>query len=120
MGITALSRVIEQSIGLPPVTPSAMPVVDKPGHIKVRLTFLTLEPKHYRSHQLETQYGFQGPFTEEAYVLMPAALVTSMELITFRTAFAFLQNNFAISRGAKLVSATLLDEDTTTLAYVCK
>lgn len=117
---TALTRIIERTLGLPPVQPTATPIASKPGYIKVRLTFLTNEPKHYRSYQLAVQYGFRGPFTEEIYVLVPMRSVTSMDLLTFRSAFAFLQRHFVISRKARLVKATLMDEDVSTLAYVVK
>ena len=55
-----------------------------------------------------------------ARVLMPVRSITSMELPTFRLAFALLQRHFVVSRNARLVKATLLIEDTNTLAYVCK
>lgn len=118
--ITQLTRIMERTTGLPSVQPTAIPVANEPGYIKVCLTFLTNEPKHYRSYQLAVMYGFRGPFTEEAYVLVPVRAVTSMDLTTFREAFGFLQRNFVISRNARLVKATLLDEDLTTLAYICR
>jgi hypothetical protein len=118
--ITTLARLIERTTGLPSVQPTATPVAERPGYMKVRLTYLTNEPKHYRSYQLAMMYGLAGPFTEEAYVLMPAYAITSMDLTMFRSAFAFLQRNFVVSRTARLVKVTLLDEDTSTLAYVCK
>lgn len=115
-----LTHIIERTVGLPSTQPSAIPVTDAKGCVKVRLTFQTNEPKHYRSYQLAIMYGFRAPFTEEAYVLLPAKSVTSMDLNAFRSAFAFLQRNFVVSRTARLVKATLLDEDQSTLAYVCK
>lgn len=120
MSTTTLIRIIERTTGLPSTQPTATPVASKPGHMKVRLTFLTHEPKHYRSYQLAVMYGFRGPYTEEAYVLMPVRSIISMELTTFRSAFAYLQHHFVVSRTARLVKATLLDEDVSTLAYACK
>src|SRR5271156_2502637 len=115
-----LTRIIEQKTGLPSVQPTVTPVADAKGCMKVRLTYQTKEPKHYRSYQLAVMYGFRGPFTEEAFVLMPVRAITSLDLTTFREAFGFLQRSFVVSRNARLVKATLLDEDLTTLAYVCK
>jgi hypothetical protein len=115
-----LTHIIERTLGLPSAQPTVTPVPNAPGHVKVRLTLQTNEPKHYRSYQLAIMYGFRAPFTEEAYVLLPAKSVTSMDLNAFRQAFAFLQRNFVVSRTARLVKATLLDEDVSTLAYVCK
>ena len=120
MATTSLTRVFERTIGLPSVQPTATPVAERPGYIKVRLTYLTNEPKHYRSYQLALMYGLRGPYTEEAFVLMPVRSITSMDFTVFRSAFAFLQRNFIVSRSARLVKVTLLDEDTNTLAYVCK
>ena len=117
---SALTRIIERTMGLPSAQPTAIPVAAKPGYVKVRLTFLTDEPKHYRSYQLSAMYGFQKPFTEEAYVLVPSRHIVGMELTTFCPAFAFLQRNFVISRTARLVGAALVDEDTDTLAYICR
>jgi len=118
--IMQLTRIMERTTGLPSVQPTAVPVAEAPGCIKICLTYLTNEPKHYRSYQLAVMYGFRGPFTEEAFVLMPVRAITSLDLTTFREAFGFLQRSFVVSRNARLVKATLLDEDLTTLAYVCK
>jgi hypothetical protein len=118
--ITSLVRTMERTTGLPSVQPTVTPVANEPGHMKVCLTFLTNEPKHYRSYQLAVMYGFRGPFTEEAYVLVPVKTITNLDLTTFREAFASLQRNFVISRNARLVKATLLDEDLTTLAYISR
>jgi hypothetical protein len=65
-------------------------------------------------------YGFHGPFTEEVCVLLPMASILSTEPGAFCREFLFLQQNFVVSRNARLVKADLLDEDVTTLAYVCK
>jgi hypothetical protein len=118
--ITTLSRIVERTVGLPPMQPTIAPVKSKLGYIKARLTYLTDEPKHYRSYQLAAMYGFRGPFTEEVYVLMSPRSITKIEPGIFRPAFAYLQRQFVISPSARLVSATLFDEDTSTLAYVVK
>jgi len=115
-----LTRIIEQKTGLPSVQPTVTPVADAKGCMKVRLTYQTKEPKHYRSYQLAIMYGFRAPFTEEAYVLIPSKTITKMDPVAFREAFSFLQRNYVISRTASLVKVTLMDEDLTTLAYVCK
>jgi len=119
MQIQPLTRIIERTVGLPSVQPTASAVADCPGHIKVRLTYLTDEPKHYRSYQLAIMYGLRGPFTEEACVFVPAKSVKSLDLPAWRHAFGFLQKNYVISKTARLTKVTLLDEDATTLAYVC-
>ncbi len=117
--MSQFALIVERTSGLPSVEPDAKPVASKPGHVKVRLAFLTDAPKHFRSFQLATMYGFRGPFMEESSVLVPQKSVTNLALTTFLPAFMFLQKHFVISHNARLVSATILDEDETTLAYVC-
>jgi hypothetical protein len=96
---------------------SVTPVAEKTGHIKIRLTYLTDEPRHYRSFQLATQYGLRGPFTEETCVFIPQKSLVTFDLEAFLPAFSRLQEMGVISETAKLTKFMVLDEDTTTLAY---
>jgi hypothetical protein len=114
---TPLTRVVERTMELAPVSQLEVPIPYKSGYMKVRLTYLTNEPKHYRSYQLSTMYGFSGPFMEEVYILMPVRTITSVELSIFHPAFVYLKKHFIVSKTARLVKATLLDEDINTLAY---
>lgn len=116
---TALAKIVERTVGLPPTAPSVSPVADKRGYVKVRLTYLTPEPKHYRSYQLAIMYGLRGPFSEEIHVLMPQKEVTDLKPISFLSAFSYLQKQGLISRKSRLTKVALLDEDVSTLAYVC-
>jgi len=117
--MSQLAYIIDRVGALPSAEPDVKPLASKPGHVKVRLTFLTDAPKHYRSFQLAVMYGFHGPFMEEACVLLPRKSVTSLALGAFLPAFESLKAHFVIGRNARLVGVALLDEDDSTLAYAC-
>ena len=89
----------------------------KPGHIKVRLVYLTHEPKHMRSAMLRNTYGAKPPYTEDVCVLMPRMKVFPW-MDTYIPVFTRLQCSGVISPSAKLTKFTILDEDDDTLAYI--
>jgi hypothetical protein len=71
------------------ISPSAKPELlpEKDGYVKIRLTYLTMEPKHIRSAMLRVQ-GIQPPFMEEVCILMPQARVFPL-IETFMPAFDY-------------------------------
>lgn len=111
--------VIFERVGGVPVVPNVKPLASLPGHVKVRLTYLTDEPKHYRSYQLLIMYGLRGPFTEEVCALIPVKTLKSLELTEFLPVLAQLQRYNVVGRTVRLSKVAILDEDDSTLAYVC-
>jgi hypothetical protein len=86
------------------------------GYAKIRLNFLTNEPKHIRSEMLRRICGSKPPFVEDVCVLMPLHRVFSI-LETFIPVFERLQETGVVSTTANLLGFKVLDEDITTLAY---
>lgn len=89
----------------------------KSGYIKVRLEYLTFDPKHMRSQMLKTSCGARPPYAEDICVLLPRMKVFP-GTDNFREPFARLQSSNVLSSSAKLTGYTFLDEDEDTLAYV--
>lgn len=88
----------------------------KYGYIKIRLIYLTDEPKHARSHQLGRQ-GIKGPYVEDICILLPCVKVSD-DFGSLLTPFEELKSNGYVSRTALLRDYQILDEDNTTLAYL--
>lgn len=93
------------------------PVSDKPGYIKVRLTFLTFEPVHVRSLQLQYACGARPPFNEDICILMKADRAYP-DLEHYSLPFEQLKTQGLVSTSARLTEVTLLDEDVETLSYI--
>jgi hypothetical protein len=89
----------------------------KKGYIKVRLYFLTHEPKHIRSFMLRAQYQAPPPYIEDVCILI-SQKKTHPILEAFSPAFEALKYRGWISETAVLHDFKILDEDTTTLAHV--
>jgi hypothetical protein len=89
----------------------------KEGCTKIRLSFLTDEPKHIRSLMLQQIYGVKPPFVEDVCILMPRMEVFSI-LETFLPVFERLKETGVVSLNANLLGFKVLDEDTETLAYL--
>jgi len=102
-------------------TPILLPAIPtaaaKEDCVKVRLSFLTDEPKHVRSQMLQRLYAAKAPFIEDICVMMPRMQVFAI-LETFIPAFERLQEADIVPRSANLLSFKVLDEDLTTLAYL--
>lgn len=114
------SQVITPEIVTPrPLAPVPKPelVASKSGYVKVRLTYLTSEPKHLRSIVLAKQYGIQPPFHEEISILMPRQKVFTL-LEAYLPAFNYLQSCSLVSKSARLMDFEIRDEDDLTLAHV--
>ena len=92
-------------------------MASKDGFMKIRLTFLTDEPKHVRSTMLREQYGAKPPYTEDVCLLLSCGKTFSI-LETFIPAFEKLRESDVISSTAKLLKFKILDEDFNTLAYI--
>ena len=90
---------------------------DKEGCIKVRLTYLTEEPKHIRSIMLHNTFAAKPPYFEDVCVLIPCPLANTT-IQTYLPYLKRLQDNDVISPTAKLTHFAFLDEDVTTLAYL--
>jgi len=89
----------------------------KEGYTKIRLSFLTDDPKHIRSLMLQQTYNSKPPFVEDVCVLMPRMQVFSI-LETFFPVFERLREIGVVSPAANLLGFKVLDEDTETLAYL--
>jgi hypothetical protein len=89
----------------------------KVGYIKVRLSYLTFDPKHMRSQMLRNSCGARPPYAEDICVLIPRMKVFPT-LSTYNPAFKRLQDCNLLTQTAKLTGFTIVDEDDSTLAYV--
>ena len=98
----------------PPDAPACIRV--KVGCIKVRLDYLTFEPKHMRSQMLRNSCGARPPFAEDVCVLMPRMKIFP-EISAYAEPFARLQAANVLPSSAKLTGYTILDEDDLTLAF---
>ena len=104
----------KEKLVAPPLT-----AAKKANYLKVRLSYLTPEPKHIRSVTLEQQCRIKPPFLEDVCVLMPRLKVFTI-LETYMPIFEKLQAAGIVSNQANLQSFKVLEEDTTTLAYIFK
>ena len=102
-----------------PVSTRPEPVAIKEGYVKVRLGFMTMEPKHVRSQMMQQIYNAKPPFMEDICVLMPGAAVSTL-LETFLPVFEWLKEIGVVSPTANLQEFKVLDEDTHTLAFLFK
>jgi hypothetical protein len=87
-----------------------------PEHVKVRLQYLTQEPKHLRSMIL-AQQGAEPPFVEDVCVLIPHMKVYPM-LECFLPAFETLRKDGIVPEKSELQDFRILDRDALTLSYV--
>lgn len=87
-----------------------------PGHVKVRLHYLTGQPKHLRS-MLLAQYGAEPPFVEEVYVLLPHMTIFPY-LECFLPVFETLKKEEIIPGDAEPQGFKILDHDYLTQSYV--
>lgn len=86
------------------------------GYLKIRLTYLTMEPKHVRNAMLRIQ-GIEPPYIEDVCILMPCAKAVDM-IEAYMLAFQYLQDAGLVPPGTKLQSFKVLLEDDITLAYL--
>ena len=102
-----------------PIAPVVKPALlaSKRGHVKVRLSYLTSQPKHLRSILLYHTCGINPPYTEEVSILLPQSKVFTL-LETYIPAFEYLQKAGVVSKTAELRGFDILDEDILTLAYL--
>jgi len=89
----------------------------KAGFVKIRLSFLTNDPKHVRSQMLRLSCNSKPPFVEDICILLPLGKTFSI-LETFIPAFEKLQEDSTVSDTAKLLTFKILDDDTCTLAFL--
>jgi hypothetical protein len=92
-------------------------IASKEGFVKIKLFYLTDEPKHIRSYVLQHTYGLKGPYLEDVSVLIPQEKVFP-ELSYFIPAFTKLQIFHIVSSDSQLTDFKILDEDNLTLSYV--
>ncbi len=97
--------------------PRPSPLPSKNGYMKIRLSFLTPEPKHIRSVMLRDQCKAEPPFVEDICVLLPCEKAFSI-LEAFIPAFENLRESGMVSRTADLLGFKILDGDYNTLAYL--
>ncbi len=116
MGNPVLSSVAlaVQPAPLPTLYPTA---VYKDGFVKVRLSFLTNEPKHVRSQTLQRICGSQPPFVEDICVLIPQPRAFAI-LEAYLPAWEYLREAEIVPPAANLLNFKVMDEDITTLAYL--
>ena len=89
----------------------------KAGYIKVRLSYLTFDPKHMRSQMLRNSCGAKPPYIEDVCILTPRMKVFP-SLSTYKAAFEHLQAAGLLAKSDTLITQTVVDEDDSTLAYV--
>jgi len=99
----------------PPVCPELM--ASKEGYLKVRLTYLTHDPKHIQNFLLRNGYGIKGPYSEDVCILMPANRVFD-NLETYLAPWELLQRSGVVRAEDTFLDFKLLIEDDLTLAYV--
>lgn len=88
----------------------------KDGYVKVRLTYLTPDPKHIRNFMLRVQ-GIKPPYIEETHILLPQRRVFAI-IETFMPTFDQLKEIGVIHRDCNLQSFKIMEEDIQTLAYL--
>lgn len=88
-----------------------------PGHIKVRLSYSTYDPKHIRSHFLKNEASAPPPFLEEVSVLIPLEQAFH-RLSAYQGVFLSLIATGILSETDTLKKFELREEDTYTLAYL--
>lgn len=97
--------------------PRPSPLPSKMGYVKIRLTFLTSEPKHIRSIMLRDQYKAEPPYLEDIYILLP--LVDTFSILeTFIPTFEKLRKAGVVAKTSNLLKFKILDEDSHTLSYL--
>jgi hypothetical protein len=101
------------------IAPPACPDIaaSKEGFLKVRLTYLTHDPKHIQNFLLRNGYGIQGPYSEDICILMPANRVFE-NLETYLPAFELLQKSGVVRTEDTFLDFRILVEDDLTLAHV--
>jgi hypothetical protein len=101
------------------ISPPAPPAVaaSKEGYIKVRLAYLTQEPKHIRNLILRQAYGIKPPYNEDTCILVPAAKCFA-DFESYMGAFDLLQAAGVLHPEDILLDVTVLIEDENTLAYI--
>ena len=109
MAKVATSLTLRQIAPTPPLS------AFKSGHVKVRLFYLTSQPKHIRSYLLH-QHGTRPPYIEDACILLPRMQVFDL-LETYMSTFGKLKESGGIPSDAQLQDFKVLDEDTLTLAH---
>lgn len=109
----------DSKIGIQRIAPPEVPkcIRVKVGCIKIRLSYLTFDPKHMRSQMLKVSCGAKPPFAEDVCILMPRMKI-SLNRQIFDSALSRLQLSGVVSPSAKLTGYTFLEEDDDTLAYV--
>ncbi len=100
------------------IAPPAPPAVsaEKEGCLKVRLCYLTNDPKHIRNLILKGAYSIQGPYNEDICILVPAEKVFA-DFESYLNAFEHLQRSGVLNPEDILLEAKVLVEDEYTLAY---
>ena len=99
----------------PPACPDT--VASKEGYLKIRLVYLTHDPKHIQNFLLKNGYGVKGPYIENVSVLLPATRVFD-NLETYLPAFELLQKSGVVRPEDVFLDYAILVEDDITLAYV--
>lgn len=87
------------------------------GHLKVRLSYLTANPKHIRNIMLRNGYGIQGPYNEDVCILLPADKVFN-DFESYLDAFETLKLSGVLHYHDTLAASTILVEDELTQAYI--
>lgn len=101
------------------IAPPATPILatSKEGYLKVRLSYLTSNPKHIRNFILWNGYGIKPPYNEDVCILMPATKCFN-DFESYINAFELLQHSGVLHADDHLLEFSILVEDDLTLAYV--
>lgn len=108
---------------VPISTAKAIPIfipetaTEKSGYMKVKLTYLTDEPRHIQSLMLRDLYGTRAPYLESAYVLLPQERCFDL-LEVYVSAFHEMIKSKIVPISSRLQDFEIMGEDTQTQAYV--
>jgi len=87
------------------------------GFVKVRLSYLTSEPRHIQSYILRDMFGQAAPFLESVCVLLPWGKCFDI-LDVYVPAFLELTKSRILPASARLQGFEILEEDELTQAYL--
>lgn len=89
----------------------------KAGFVKVRLSYLTGEPRHIQSYILRDMFGQAAPFLESICVLLPWNKCFDI-LDVYVPAFLELVKSRILPPSARLQGFEILEEDELTQAFL--
>jgi len=112
---TKIPTIAKARLIAPPATPIL--AASREGCLKIRLSYLTNNPKHIWNFILANGYGIKPPYNEDVCVLVPAEKCFN-DFESYLNAFELLQHSGVLHSDDHLVETSFLVEDDLTLAYI--